>query len=319
MRIAILLTVLSASLSGVATAQTASPTSTSKPSAGASPIVGLVADDPFLGTATYRLWADATPDAKGNSDADIPTLTVFRPRNATGTAVVIAPGGAYARLAANHEGRQVADYLAARGVTAFVLRYRLGPTYMYPIPLRDAQRAVRFVRARAAEFGVAPDRVGMMGFSAGGHLAAMTGTFVEAANATAADPLDRVNSRPDFLILGYPWINAMWKNPSGVLSYCSMFKLTGDRCTSFESYSPDTHVTVQTPPTFIYHTTDDQVVPVEASVVFYRALTKAGVPAEMHIFAQGAHGSGLGLGDPSLGQWAGLLETWLRGRGLLTR
>jgi acetyl esterase/lipase len=128
-----------------------------------------------------------------------------------------------------------------------------------------------------------------------------------------------VSTRPDFIILGYPWLNAMWKNPAGVLSYCSALKLEPAQCATFTQYSPDAHVTAQTPPAFIYHTTDDDVVPVEASVAFYRVMAKAGVPVEMHLFAKGRHGSGLGLGDPALDQWSGLLETWLRGRGLLPR
>jgi acetyl esterase/lipase len=280
-----------------------------------------VSEDKFLGIATYRLWDGDAPGAVGNADLDVPTLTAFRPHGKTGngTAVVLAPGGAYLGLAANLEGRQVADFFAARGVTAFVLKYRLGNTYLYPTPLRDAQRAIRFVRARAAEFGVAPDRIGMMGFSAGGHLTATTATFVEPGRPDAPNPLDRVSTRPDFIVLGYPRLNAMWKNPDGVLSYCSALKLEPTRCTTFDQYSPDAHVTAQTPPAFIYHTTDDDLVPVEASVAFYRVMAKAGVPVEMHLFATGRHGSGLGLGDPALDQWSGLLEAWLRGRGLLPR
>jgi acetyl esterase/lipase len=297
-------------LAGAADAQTAPPAN-----------AGLVTEDAFLGVATYRLWDGDAPGAVGRGDLDVPTLTVFRPhaRTANGTAVVIAPGGAYLGLAANLEGRQVADFFAARGVTAFVLRYRLGKTYLYPTPLRDAQRAIRFVRARAAEFGIVPQRIGMMGFSAGGHLTAMTASFVEPGQRGAPDPLDRVSSRPDFIVLGYPWLNAMWKDQSGVLSYCSALKLEPAQCTSFEQYSPETRVTAQTSPAFIYHTTDDDLVPVEASVSFYRVMAKAGVPVEMHLFAHGKHGSGLGLGDAALDQWSGLLEAWLRGRGLLSR
>ncbi len=196
-------------LTGAAAAQTAAPSR-------ATP----VAEDAFLGTATYRLYDGDAPGAAGKADLDVPTLTVFRPhpRTGNGTAIVIAPGGAYLGLAANLEGRQVADFFAARGVTAFVLKYRLGRTYLYPTPLRDAQRAIRFVRARAAEFGIIPDRIGMMGFSAGGHLTASAATFVEPGRPDAPDPIERVGSRPDFIVLGYPWLNAMWKNPAGVLS-----------------------------------------------------------------------------------------------------
>jgi acetyl esterase/lipase len=274
--------------------------------------------DEFLGTATYRLWDGDAPGAQGSEDADVPTLTVFRVHAGTGrgTAIVIAPGGAYRGLAANLEGRQVADWFAARGVTAFVLKYRLGNRYLYPTPLVDARRAIRFVRAHAAEFDIAPDRIGMMGFSAGGHLAAMAATMPEAGRADAADALDRVSSRPDFQVLGYPWLNAMTKEQK-TLAYCGVLKIDPAQCGPFEQYSPERLVTKDTPPAFIYMTTDDELVPVDASVTFYRALNAAGIPAEMHIFGTGRHGSGLGRGDAALDAWPGLLEAWLRGRSLL--
>lgn len=277
-------------------------------------------ENPFLGIATYPLWQGTAPGALGTADLDVPTLTLFRPHpgNGNGTAIIIAPGGAYLGLASNLEGRQVADWYTSRGITAFVLRYRLGSRYLYPVPLQDAQRAIRFVRAHASDFAIAPDRLGLMGFSAGGHLAAMTAASTSNNNPNAPDPIDRLSSRPDFVVLGYPWLNAMEKNADGVLSYCSALKIPAAQCTNFEQYSPDQHVTAQTPPTFIYHTTDDELVPVEASVKYYRALQKAAVPVEMHLFGHGRHGSGLGLGDASLDLWPALLENWLRGRGLLT-
>src|ERR1035437_3111962 len=155
------------------------------------------------------LWEGAAPGAQGTEDRDIPTITVYPAYNSqrTGTAVVLAPGGGYVNLATNHEGRQVANYLNSLGITTFVLQYRLGPRYHHPIELGDAQRAIRLVRARASAFGIQPGRVGMMGFSAGGHLASTTGTHFDAGNPQAADPLDRENCRPDFLILGYPVIS----------------------------------------------------------------------------------------------------------------
>jgi acetyl esterase/lipase len=275
----------------------------------------------FLGIATYLLWERAAPGALGTSESDIPMLTLFRPQPHTGNgaAVIIAPGGAYLGLASNLEGRQVADWYTSRGVTAFVLRYRLGSKYLYPVPLEDAQRAIRLVRSHASECGVRPDRIGFMGFSAGGHLAAMTSTMFDSGEANAPDAIDRVSSRPDFVVLGYPWLNAMEKNEKGVLSYCSALKIPADQCVHFEQYSPDQHVSAQTPPTFIYHTTDDETVPVEASVKYYRALHAAGVPVEMHLFGHGHHGTGMGGGDASLDMWPILLENWLRSRGLLTR
>jgi acetyl esterase/lipase len=261
----------------------------------------LPAPDNFLGIATFPLWEGDAPGAQGKGSADIPTLTIFRPHRGTGngTAVIVAPGGAYLGLAANLEGRQVADWFTARGVTAFVLKYRLGRSYLYPTPLLDAPRAIRLVRSRAKEFGIATD-------------------MFDSGHADATDEVERVSSRPDFIILGYPWLNAMKPNQEGVLSYCSALKIEPEKCKGFEQYSPDSHVSAQTPPAFIYHTTDDELVPVEASVTFYRALSKAGVPVEMHLFAKGKHGSGLGLGDAALDLWPSLLEAWLRGRGLLT-
>jgi acetyl esterase/lipase len=279
-------------------------------------------EDRAFGIATVRLWDGPAPGAKGTAPADTPTLTIFSPHpfRGIGTAVIVAPGGAYLGWAANLEGRQVADWFTARGITAFVLKYRLGQKYLYPVPLEDAQRAVRFVRAHAKEYFVAPDRIGMAGFSAGGHLTAMTGTAFDAGNPSAPDPVDRVSSRPDFLVLGYAWIDAMQPpKPHMIASYESLMHLPESEAGDFaEKYTPTLHVTADTPPSFLYSTTDDGTVSVTASVDFYRALVAAGVPAEMHLFGHGAHGSGLGGGDPALDRWPMLLEGWLRGRGLLT-
>jgi acetyl esterase/lipase len=277
--------------------------------------------DPALGISTMLLWPTESPAVSGTPVADLPTLTVFLPQKGkgTGSAVVIAPGGAYLGLASNLEGRQVADWFTARGVTAFVLKYRLGAKYLYPIPLQDAQRAVRLVRSMAKGYGFSPDRIGFVGFSAGGHLAAATGTFFDLAKGDASDPIDRLSSRPDFLVLGYPWLNAM--QPSGhFITYCSVIKtIPPETCKRYEQqYSPSLHVTAQTPTTFIYSTTDDRTVPISASVNFYNALIAAGVPAELHIFRHGEHGSGLGAGIAALDLWPDLLEQWLRDQGLLT-
>lgn len=282
---------------------------------------GAPADDSFLGILTFPLWENGPPEALGNAVDDTPTLTIFRPHpgTANGTAIVIVPGGAYLGLAANLEGRQVADWFASRGVTAFVLKYRLGAKYTFPVPLLDARRAIRLVRSRAKEFGVLPNRIGMMGFSAGGHLTAVASTMFEGGEPNDADVVERVSSRPDFQILGYPWLNAMKADGGGNRPYCLALRLDAVKCQAFEQYSPDMHVTEQTPPAFIYHTTDDELVPVDTSVTFYRALRSKSVPAEMHIFATGKHGSGLGLGDAALDLWPTLLEAWLRARGLLTR
>ena len=276
-------------------------------------------DNSFLGIQTIRLWPGDAPQAAGQRCEDVPTLTIVSPRQGTenGSAVVIFPGGAYAHLAADLEGREVADWFTARGFKAFIVAYRLSSSgYLLPVPLLDARRAIQVVRARAAEFHIAPDRIVAIGFSAGGHLAALAATQPVAGDPKAADPIDRASSRPDDLVLGYPWLGAIATDTSH-LSYCKLFNLM-DQCATLRTrYTPLFFVSKDTPPTFIYHTLNDQTVPVQQSLEFYGALVKAGVPAEIHIFANGKHGSGLGKGDPALDQWPALLEAWLRGRGLM--
>ena len=273
----------------------------------------------FLGIETIRLWPGTAPEAKGDTCDDIPALTLLEPRkgSANGSAVIIFPGGAYAHLAGDLEGREVADWFAARGFEAFILSYRLTSNgYVLPVPLLDARRAIQTVRARAADYHINPNRIVVVGFSAGGHLAALAGTQFVPGDANADDPIARVSSRPDFLVLGYPWLGAISSDTSH-LSYCKIFNLM-DRCEALRAaYSPDLFVTKDTPPTFIYHTFNDKTVPIDQSLSFFQALVKAGVPTEYHVFENGGHGSGLGRGDPALDQWPGLLETWLRGQGLL--
>jgi acetyl esterase/lipase len=262
------------------------------------------------------LWPAGAPGAQGNDDIDKPTLTPYLvpAGRGTGTAVVVCPGGGYMHLAMDHEGDQVARWLNSLGVSAFVLKYRLGPKYRHPVELGDAQRAIRTVRARAAEFRVMPDRIGIMGFSAGGHLASTAGTHFDAGKASAADPIDRMGSRPDFMILGYPVISFGPYAHQG-----SMHALLGDNPDPklVQNLSNELQVTAQTPPTFLFHTTEDRTVPVENSVLFYMALRKAGVPAEIHIYERGPHGVGLAATDEALATWPGRLADWLRGRGLL--
>jgi acetyl esterase/lipase len=278
--------------------------------------------DPTLGISTVQLWPSSAPAIADTDPADLPTLTVFLPQKGqgTGSAVIVAPGGAYLGLASNLEGRQVADWFTARGFTAFVLKYRLGAKYPYPIPLEDAQRAVRLVRSSAATYGFLPNRIGFVGFSAGGHLAGATGTLFDTGKPDSSDPVERLSSRPDFLVLGYAWLNAM--QPSGnYITYCSLIKtIPPETCkVNEQKYTPSLHVTSRTPTTFIYSTTDDRTVPISASVNFYNALISAGVPAELHIFRHGDHGSGMGSGKAALDLWPVLLEGWLRDQGLLTR
>ncbi len=274
---------------------------------------------------TERLWPGAAPGALGNGPEDMPTITLYRPfmpdpAKATRTAVIVAPGGAYLFLADNHEGRQVANWLNSLGVTAFVLKYRVGPKYRYPVELEDMQRAIRVVRSRAAEFGIAPGRIGVMGFSAGGHLSAMAGTHYTEGNPSAPDAIDRASSRPDFMVLGYPLISyiAGWADPrfrdmanQGLLG-------PNDSLKSREEVSPELAVTAKTPPAFLFSTSaDDLLPPQEHAVLFYTALQKNHVPAELHVFQNGPHGVGLDLGDPALGEWTLLLRNWLAVNGWL--
>jgi acetyl esterase/lipase len=278
-------------------------------------------DNAFLGIQTIRLWAGPAPQAKGEACQDIPTLTIFEPHQGTenGSAVIIFPGGSYRNLAGNLEGRQYADWFAARGFRAFIVQYRLTSSgYVLPVPLLDARRAIQIVRSRARDYFIDPKRIVVVGSSAGGHLAALAGTQFVPGDPEAADPAERVSSRPDYLVLVYPWIGAITTDTSH-LSYCKEFNLM-DQCEELRAkYSPDLFVTAQTPPTFWYHTFTDQTVPVEQGLRFYEALVKAGVPSEAHIFPNGSHGSGLGKGDAALDQWPSLLETWLRSQGLLTK
>ncbi len=268
---------------------------------------------------TIVLWPAGAPGAVGEGEADRPTLTAYLPppEKAVSTAVVVCPGGGYARLAMDHEGRQVAEWLKALGVAAFVLKYRHGPRYRHPAPLQDAQRALRLVRSRASTFGVTPDRIGIWGFSAGGHLASTATTHFDEGDPGAADPVERVSSRPDFLILAYPVISLTTE----YVHQGSRRNLLGEAPDPalLESLSNEKQVTARTPPTFLFHTTEDKGVPPENSVLFYLALRKAGVPAEMHIYERGRHGVGLAPGDPVLCSWPGRLADWLRSRGLLTR
>jgi acetyl esterase/lipase len=263
------------------------------------------------------LWSGAAPGALGEEDRDTPAITVFLPRTVAPNtpAVIICPGGGYANLASNHEGRQVANYLNSLGVAAFVLRYRLGPRYHHPIELGDAQRALRTIRSHAADWRLDPTRIGIMGFSAGGHLAMTASTHFDAGNPSAADAVDRAGSRPDFTILGYPVISMVeqWTHRG------SRNNLLGNTQNTelARSLSGEQSVTKETPPTFIFQTNADTTVPAENSVYYYLALRKSGVPAEMHIFERGAHGVGLANDDPALSEWSKLLANWLRVRGIV--
>ena len=270
--------------------------------------------------STELLWPAGAPGAKGESDDDKPTLTLSLPAadKATGAAVVVCPGGGYGHLAIGYEGHDVARWLNENGVAGFVLKYRhRGSGYGHPAPLDDAQRAIRTVRARAAEFGVDPARIGVLGFSAGGHLASSAGVHFDAGDPDASDPVERVSSRPDFLILCYP-----------VISFTAPYTHRGSRKNLLgenpdpalvQRFSSELQVTADTPPSFLWHTSADQAVPPENSVSFYLALRKASVPAELHVFEQGRHGLGLAADAPGAAAWPARCIDWLRNRGLLSR
>lgn len=260
------------------------------------------------------LWSGDAPGAKGKDPADIPGIYVYPAAKPNGAAVVICPGGGYSRHAMDHEGVQIADWFNAHGVTAVVLRYRLGAKYNHPTPLHDAQRALRYVRHKAADWKVDPNRVGILGFSAGGHLASTVGTHWRATAATK-EPSDQFSSRPDFLILLYPVItlsgpfahngsrnNLLGANPDAKL---------------VEALSNHTQVTNETPPTFLVHTSEDKGVPPENSILFYQALVKNKVPAELHIYEKGQHGLGLGPKDLPYASWPDRCIAWMKARRLL--
>jgi len=274
-------------------------------------------EDASADTKVLRLWERAAPGALGDAEEDRPSLTMYAPfmGKTVTAAVIVIPGGGYGWLATNHEGRQVANWFNAMGITAFVLRYRLGPKYHHPVELGDAQRAIRLVRARAKEFNVLPDKIGILGFSAGGHLASTAETHFDRGNASAADSIDRVSSRPDFVILAYPVISFVAEYAHAG-SAENLLGKNADRAL-LKSLSNEFNVTAETPPTFLWSSSTDKTVPPQNSVAFYLALQKAGVSAELHVFADAPHGVGLDLRDPSVGMWGRLATEWMRGQRIL--
>lgn len=261
------------------------------------------------------LWPAGAPGAVGQEDADKPTLSIWRPQRVNGTAIVICPGGGYGGLAVDHEGRQVAEWLNSLGITAAMLKYRLAPRYKHPAPLQDAQRALRTIRARAEELGVSPSRVGILGFSAGGHLSSTLATHFDGGKGDAEDPIERIGCRPDFAVLCYPVITlfppyAHMGSRNNLIGQSAPEELV-------KFLSNDLQVTESTPPTFLFHTNEDKGVPPENSVLFYMALRSKNVPAEMHIYEKGGHGVGLAKQDPVLSTWPERCAGWMRGRGLL--
>ncbi|HUT34707.1 MAG TPA: alpha/beta hydrolase [Planctomycetota bacterium] len=275
---------------------------------------------PSAGPGVEFLWPQGAPGALGTRDVDRPTLTLCLPppELATGAGVVICPGGDYWDIAGDYEGRDVALWLNTLGVAGFVLKYRLAPSYHYPSQLQDARRAVRLVRHRAAEWGVNPARVGILGFSGGGHLASTIATHFSDGVPDAEDPVDRLSCRPDFVALVCP-----------VISFASKYTheptrdnlLGGDstKTKHLERLSNERQVTPATPPTFLVHTGDDKEVLPENSVLFYVSMRRMGVPGELHIYEKGGHGFGLATTDPALSSWTLRCADWMRRRGLLEK
>lgn len=248
-----------------------------------------------------------------------PQLEVFRAENPNGTGVLIMPGGGYWYVVMDMEGCDIARWFNSIGVTAFVLKYRLPNTTAFrfgpEIPLADAQRALRLARSRAAEFDVRPDRIGALGFSAGGHLASALGTHFDAGNSIAMDAVERVSCRPDFLLLGYPVISMDEK----ITHAGSRNELLGKNPLPelVRRFSNELQVTSNTPPVFLFCASDDKTVNSENSIRFYQAARAADVPAELHIFEWGGHGFGMRHGNRAAALWPGLCESWLRERQLL--
>lgn len=263
--------------------------------------------------APVPLWPEGAPGALGNQEADIPTLTPYLADsgNASGAAMVILPGGGYGGLAP-HEGKGYADWLVTNGISCFVVKYRLGGSsgYRHPRMLEDAARAVRLVRARADDWKIDPKRVGIMGSSAGGHLASTLLTHFDLGKPEAANPIERQSSRPNLGILCYPVISMGPNTHSG-----SRNNLLGKDPDPqlVRLLSNELQVTKDTPPCFIWHTWEDKAVKVENSLEFASALQKAGVPFDLHIYQKGAHGLGLGQNHP----WAHDCIFWLKAQGFV--
>lgn len=281
-------------------------------------LASVIAADP---AAEFPLWADKVPGPNSRDPKIVPTLTP-RPApadKATGTAVVVCPGGGYSGRATDHEGKQIVEWLNERGIHAFVLKYRTADESkvtppIEPGPKLDVQRAIRTVRARAKDWGVDPKRVGVWGFSAGGHLASTAATHFDAGKADAADLIDRQSCRPDFAILAYPVISMK----DGVTHGGSKRNLLGDKPDPklVEEYSNELRVTKDTPPTFLFHTAEDKAVLLKNSELFYEALKANGVEGcKLYVEEKGPHG--IGLGQKLKSKWPAELEAWMKERGLL--
>lgn len=261
---------------------------------------------------TFDLWPDGAPYQAEEAGEGRPRLEAYpvlgdKPAGC----VIVCPGGGYARRA-EHEGRPIAEWLNSLGVAAFVLHYRVSPN-RHPAPLEDCKRAIRWVRSRADEFGIDPDKLGILGFSAGGHAAAMAGVHHEPGNPEAQDPLERFSSRPDALVLCYPVISFVQAYHAG-----SMRNLLGEQPEQSlrERMSGELAANSETPPTFLWHTADDAGVPVENSLMFAAALSRHKVPFDLHVYESGRHGLGLAEAHPQAYAWTMECANWLRKRGI---
>ena len=264
------------------------------------------------------LWPDGAPGALGQDAKDIPTLTPYfaDPAKANGAALVIFPGGGYGGLAP-HEGAGYAEFFHEQGIHCFVLKYRLGSSgYRHPRMLEDAARAIRLVRSRAVEWKIDTHRVGVIGSSAGGHLASTIATHYDMGKADATDPIERESSRPDYVILCYAVITMGDNTHAG-----SRKNLLGENPSKklIDELSNEKHVTKDTPPCFIWHTWEDNAVKVENALAFAAAMQRAGVPYDLHIYEKGGHGMGLGGGRAGgpYHPWTNDVIYWLKTRGVL--
>jgi acetyl esterase/lipase len=301
-----LLALLLPAMSFVASAQTA-----------AAPL----APPPAGYTSIEVLWPSGAPGALGTTEEDVPKLYCY-PAAGDGphSAVVVLPGGGYKHLVMEKEGAAEARWLNAHGVSAYVLQYRLSPRYKYPSPMLDGQRAVRFVRSHATEWKLRPDAIGVWGFSAGGHLVGYLATVDDTAAPSAADPIDHVSSHPDFAISSYGRLSL---DPS-ILGTFRMEALTGPDAPKdlVDTLSPVLHVTAKTSPTFLYANESDKTVSAINATLFFNALLLAGVPAELHVFERGPHGTGMGQNlplTPELAIWPTLLQHWMQAHGWMNK
>jgi acetyl esterase/lipase len=274
----------------------------------------------LLALEKIELWPGGAPGAAGTDDADKPAITVYPAPadNATTCGIVVCPGGGYQHLAMGHEGDDIGKWLNSIGVTAFVLQYRLAPKYKHPSPMLDVQRALRTVRAKSADWKIDPAKIGVLGFSAGGHLASTAATHFDEGNPAASDAIEKASCRPDFAVLCYPVITF---TDESAMHRGSRNNLIGTNPSAemIELLSNERQVTSKTPPTFLWHTTEDKGVPPQNSALFYMACVKAGVPAELHIYEKGPHGIGLAKKVPGADLWPVQCETWLKVRGLLAK